>query len=164
MKHGVCLNVTGIAAVAGAKRLGVQLQSTRMSSWTGGAVFYIRSKEIPLNVSLPLRLCPDPRGYPTTHTRLCLRLCPWCGRGRARDVVSQLVEPLQMTAELEVEALRDILRDLVQLCHHLTHDVTTRTHDQKLMVFSFFGVHLGKKSSKRGCRLSVEGAVFTRTW
>jgi hypothetical protein len=52
-------------------------------------------------------------------------------------VVSQLVKPLQMTAELEVEALRDILRDLVQLCHHLTHDVTTRTHDQKLMVFAF---------------------------
>jgi hypothetical protein len=117
---------------------GVQLQSTRMSSWTGGAVFHIGSKEILHNpimcssVSLPLRLCPDPRGYPTTHTLL------WWGCGRARDVVSQLVKPLQMTAELEVEALRDILRDLVQLCHHLTHDVTTRTHDQKLMVFHFW--------------------------
>jgi hypothetical protein len=129
-----------------------------MSSWTGGAVFHIRPKEIPLNVCLPLRLCPNPRGYPTTHTWL------WWGCGRARDVVSQLVKPLQMTAELEVEALRDILRDLVQLCHHLTHDVTTRTHDQKLMVFSFFGVHLGKKSSKYGCRLYMEGADFQRTW
>jgi hypothetical protein len=49
------------------------------------------------------------------------------------------MKPLQMTAELEVEALRDILRDLVQLCHHLTHDVTTRTHDQKLMVFELLG-------------------------
>ena len=86
-----------------------------------------------LVVSSPLRLCPDPRGYPTTHTWLCR------GRGGARDVISQLMKPLQMTAELEVEALRDILRDLVQLCHHLTHDVTTRTHDQKLMVFELLG-------------------------
>jgi hypothetical protein len=110
-----------------------------MSSWTGGAVFHILPKEIPDNpimcssVCLHLRLCPDPRRYPTTHTWLCR------SRGGARDVVSQLVKPLQMTAELEVEALRDILRDLVQLCHHLTHDVTTRTHDQRLMVFELLG-------------------------
>ena len=104
-----------------------------MSSWTSGVVFCIRPKEIPLNVCLPLRLCPNPRGYPTTHTWLCR------GRGGARDMVSQFMKPLQMTAELEVEALRDILRDLVQLCHHLTHDVTTRTHDQRLMVFSRLG-------------------------
>jgi hypothetical protein len=121
-----------------------------MSSWTGGAVFHIGSKEILHNpimcssVSLPLRLCPDPRGYPTTHTRL------WWECGRARDVVSQLVKPLQMTAELEVEALRDILRDLVQLCHHITHDVATRTHDQRLMVFFTFRCSLGVFLSIRG--------------
>ena len=124
-----------------------------MSSWTGGAVFHIRPKEILKNpmlcslvcssglvVSSPLSGCPNPCGYPTTH--------PWSLRWRVSEKVllnsrptpprlAQLVKPLQMTAELEVEALRDILRDLVQLCHHLTHDVTTRTHDQKLMVFAF---------------------------
>lgn len=95
-----------------------------------------------LIVSSPLRLCPDPRGYPTTH--------PWSLRWRVSEKVllnsrptpprlAQLVKPLQMTAELEVEALRDILRDLVQLCHHLTHDVDTRTHDQRLMVFELLG-------------------------
>src|SRR6056300_881563 len=125
-----------------------------MSSWTGGTVFHILPKEIPHKLimcslfSLPLRLCPDPRRYPTTNTWLCR------GRRRARDAVSQLVEPLQMTTELEVEALRDILRDLVQLCHHLTHDVATRTHDQRSMVFSFFSVHIGPKSSKIRCRVS----------
>jgi hypothetical protein len=108
----------------------------------------------------------------TAHARLCLRLRLWLWWVPEKvpekvhlgptlwwgcDVVSQLVKPLQMTAELEVEALRDILRDLVQLCHHLTHDVTTRTHDQKLMVFSFFGVHLGKNPQK-------EGADFPWTW
>jgi hypothetical protein len=108
-----------------------------MSSWTGGAVFHILPKEIPINpilcssvcspglvVSPPLRLCPNPRGYPTTHTRSTRRL-------------AHLVKPLQVTAELEVEALRDVLRDLVQLCHHLVHDVDMRSHDRKSMVFPF---------------------------
>ena len=84
-------------------------------------------------VCLPLRLCPDPRRYPATRTRL------WRGSRRTRSPrwIPHLMKPLQVTAELEVEALRDILRDLVQLCHHLVHDVNTGTHGQNAWFFAY---------------------------
>ena len=102
--------------------------SCRHRSWRATHRLCISSG---LVVSPPLSGCPNPCRYPTT----CLWLPPW--------PFTHVMESLQVTTELKVEAFRYLLADLVQLHHHLVHEIDARPHLRKSAIFLHLGIHLG---------------------
>jgi hypothetical protein len=74
------------------------------------------------------------------------------------------MEVPKVVAQGQVQPIGDRTLVLVQGRHHLREDASVFSHRGSSMIgltFQDFGVHLGPKSSKIGCRLSKEGADFS---